>query len=37
MLKIVDPEFTVWAAHEVIAKKEKLNALIRRAKKELTA
>ena len=35
-LMLVDPELTVWAAHEVVAKKEKLNALIGLAKKELT-
>lgn len=35
-LMLVDPELTVWAAHEVIAKSEKLNALIGLAKKELT-
>lgn len=36
-LMLVDPELTVWAAHEVIAKQEKLNILIQLAKKELTA
>jgi len=35
-LELVEPELTVWAAHEVIAKREKLNALIGLAKKELT-
>lgn len=33
-LELVDPALTVWAAHEVIAKREKLYALIRLAKKE---
>lgn len=36
-LELVDPPLTVWAAHEVIAKREKVNALIRLAKKELMA
>lgn len=34
-LEIVDPPLTVWAAHEVVAKREKIDALIKIAKKEL--
>ena len=33
-LELVEPALTVWAANEVIAKREKVNALIRLAKKE---
>ena len=34
-LELVEPVLTVWAAHEVVAKREKVDALIRLAKKEL--
>lgn len=34
-LKEVDIELESWAIYEVLAKKEKINALIRAAKKEL--
>jgi hypothetical protein len=34
-LELVDPPLTVWAAHEVVAKQEKLNALFQLVKKEL--
>jgi hypothetical protein len=36
-LEIVEPALTVWAAHEVVAKKEKLNVLLGLAKKELVS
>lgn len=36
-LELVDPPLGVWAAHEVVAKREKVDALIRMAKKELMA
>ena len=34
-LELVEPVLTVWAAHEVVAKREKVDALIRLAKREM--
>lgn len=34
-LKNAEPDFVVAAAYEVVAKREKLNALLGRAKKEM--
>jgi hypothetical protein len=34
-LQNAEPDFVVAAAYEVVAKREKLNALLHRAKKEL--